>query len=446
MSCDLTPSPPRPLNKTPGRTPARVVMQRLENSELAALQAVKRSLHNSLPSSLLCRETELAAMTDFIQTHLSKKRSGSLYVSGAPGTGKTACLSHILGNSPDITKTVSMVTVNCMSVKQPQAIFSRLAEGLGVGGGGRSVQEGLMEHITTSKKMILVVLDEIDQLDCRGQEILYTIFEWPALKHSRLLLIGIANALDLTDRILPRLRSRSGCRPRLLHFPPYTREQIASILSARLAVAGEEGEGGATVVDSMAVQFCARKVAAVHGDLRKALDICRRAIEMVETEERCQRLRHTDANSAPSPSPSSSPRKPKQIRVTLAHIASVISEVYSSAISSHATQQTFPLQQKLSICSLLLLVKGRANKEVTLGRLYDAYSRVCRHRGLKCEGESEFVGVCGMLESRGLVGLKKAKEARLIKVALKLEEGDLEHALQDKVLISSVLQHGIPSS
>ena len=29
------------------------------------------------------------------------------------------------------------------------------------------------------------------------------------------------------------------------------------------------------MVDSMAVQFCARKVAAVHGDLRKALDICR---------------------------------------------------------------------------------------------------------------------------------------------------------------------------
>ena len=32
---------------------------------------------------------------------------------------------------------------------------------------------------------------------------------------------------------------------------------------------------GGDVVDPMAVQFCARKVAAVHGDVRKALDICR---------------------------------------------------------------------------------------------------------------------------------------------------------------------------
>ena len=36
----------------------------------------------------------------------------------------------------------------------------------------------------------LIVLDEVDQLDCRGQEVLYTLFEWPALPSSKLLLIG----------------------------------------------------------------------------------------------------------------------------------------------------------------------------------------------------------------------------------------------------------------
>ena len=86
---------------------------------------------------------------------------------------------------------------------------------------------------------------------------------------------GIANALDLTDRILPRLTSHTHCKPRLLHFPPYTREEIATILKARVG-SREEREGREEViVDPAAIEFCARKVSSVHGDLRKALDICR---------------------------------------------------------------------------------------------------------------------------------------------------------------------------
>ena len=37
----------------------------------------------------------------------------------------------------------------------------------------------------------MIVLDEVDQLDSKGQEVLYTLFEWPALPNSKLLLIGM---------------------------------------------------------------------------------------------------------------------------------------------------------------------------------------------------------------------------------------------------------------
>ncbi|MEQ2163034.1 AAA ATPase [Goodea atripinnis] len=109
----------------------------------------------------------------------------------------------------------------------------------------------------------------MDQLDSKAQDVLYTIFEWPYLPQSRLCLIGIANALDLTHRILPRLQAQPHFRPLLLHFPPYSRQELATIIQDRLTKVTEG------MLDTSAVQFCARKVSAVSGDARKALDICR---------------------------------------------------------------------------------------------------------------------------------------------------------------------------
>ena len=81
--------------------------------------------------------------------------------------------------------------------------------------------------------------------------------------------VGIANALDLTDRVLPRLHSRT-CQPQLLHFAPYTIKQIVTIMQKWL-----DSEETNAVIDPMAMQFIARKVASVNGDLRKAFDACR---------------------------------------------------------------------------------------------------------------------------------------------------------------------------
>lgn len=55
----------------------------------------------------------------------------------------------------------------------------------------------------------VIILDEIDHLATRGQDVLYKLFEWASAPASRVVLIGIANALDLTSRLLPRLRAKN---------------------------------------------------------------------------------------------------------------------------------------------------------------------------------------------------------------------------------------------
>lgn len=47
---------------------------------------------------------------------------------------------------------------------------------------------------------------------------------------------------------------------------------------------------GKMILDSAAIRFCAMKFSTVGGDMRKALDVCRIAIEAVEKEVRKQEV------------------------------------------------------------------------------------------------------------------------------------------------------------
>ena len=119
-------------------------------------------------------------------------------------------------------------------------------------------------------------MDEIDQIETtiKSNTDLYKIFEWPYLPNSKLILIGIANSLDFTDRLLPRLELKPECKPRILKFLPYTKEDIISIVKDRLKSV-QNAESGAQIIDDRALMLCASKIASTTGDIRKVLDICR---------------------------------------------------------------------------------------------------------------------------------------------------------------------------
>nr|XP_025851998.1 cell division control protein 6 homolog [Vulpes vulpes] len=412
---------------------------RLFKQEGTCYQQAKLVLHTAVPDRLPAREKEMNVIRNFLREHICGKKAGSLYLSGAPGTGKTACLSRILQDLEKELKDFKTIMLNCMSLRSAQAVFPAIAQEICQEEvsrpAGRDMMKKLENRMTAEKgPMIVLVLDEVDQLDSKGQDVLYTLFEWPWLSNSRLVLIGIANTLDLTDRILPRLQAREKCKPQLLNFPPYTKNQIATILQERLDLVSR-----AQVLDNAAIQFCARKVSALSGDVRKALDVCRRAIEIVESDVKSQTVLKP-LSECTSPSESLVPK-----RVGLIHISQVISEVDGNrmTLSKEGAQDSFPLQQKILVCSLLLLIRQLKIKEVTLGKLYEAYSNVCRKQQVAAVDQSECLSLSGLLEARGILGLKKNKET-LTKVSLKIEEKEVEHALKDKALIGNILATGLP--
>ena len=52
-------------------------------------------LHQSTTPPILCRDAKLGAISSFLRNSITKQQPGALYICGAPGTGKTACLTHI---------------------------------------------------------------------------------------------------------------------------------------------------------------------------------------------------------------------------------------------------------------------------------------------------------------------------------------------------------------
>uniref|UniRef100_A0A8C3MPF3 Cell division control protein n=1 Tax=Geospiza parvula TaxID=87175 RepID=A0A8C3MPF3_GEOPR len=421
------PSPRSGGPETP-RSSGQHPRTRLFRQEGTCYQQAKQVLHAAVPERLQGREKETGLLRQFLLEHVLGRRPGSLYVSGAPGTGKTACLSRVLLDCKDKLAGSRTVVLNCMALGSPHSVFPALAQQLGLPvASGRERIRSLEKHLTAQGPMVLLVLDELDQLESKGQDVLYTLFEWPQLPSSRLVLVGLANALDLTDRSLARLGAHVAGKPQLLHFPPTPRSSSPS--SCRR---------GDPVLDSAALQFCARKVSAVSGDARKALDVCRRAVEVVELEVRGQTL------LKPLPR-GDSPVCPVPKRVGLLHISRVLSEVFGDRLAggSRGAQDTFPLQQKVLLCSLLLLARRSHAREVTLGKLHDTYSQVCRRQHLPAVDQAECLSLVTLLESRGVLELKKAKEARLAKVSLMLEEAALEHRLQDTALVGSILTQGL---
>ncbi|KAL2757569.1 hypothetical protein ACRALDRAFT_1079740 [Sodiomyces alcalophilus JCM 7366] len=415
------------------------------------------------PGQLIGREAERQQLVKFAERSSSSSPGGCLYVSGPPGTGKSAMVKEVTQRWLETSETsnVRHVFVNCMSIEHSRDLYHTLLEHVGHGGDRSEAQAvaALQKIFVTSKKdspIYMVVLDEIDHVLTMGLESLYRLFEWSLEKPSRLMLIGIANALDLTDRFLPRLKSKN-LKPELLPFHPYSAAQIKSIITTRLKSLLPEGSQQTTLpfIHPAAIELCSRKVSSQTGDLRKAFEICRRALDLVEaeqrekheTEAREKMLQMTPSrkplceatNKSSSSSRGESHRSVAQMvaaslrqltpetapRASIAHLNKVTQAAFSNGTNQRL--KALNLQQKAALCALAALEKR--NRETaarmatapatpsksrtlapTVKMLYDTYSTLCtRDSVLHPLSSSEFREVVGSLEALGLVSPVEGK-------------------------------------
>ena len=421
------------------------------------MYAIARNLftQSTSPGRLIGRDTERQQLRSFISEAVRSRRGGCTYISGPPGTGKSALLEEIFAEFSKVGS-VTVANVNCVGIRSANEVYGKLVSDFGLDRAitARSEKDKLcnafLPKIKAEGKSYLVVLDEIDSLLNGNCEVLYSLFEWALHKSSRLVLIGIANALDLTDRFLPQLKARN-LKPRLLPFLPYDAGQIASIITEKLKSTLPAETNASTdyvpFVHPAAIQLTSKKVASQSGDLRKAFSLIRRAIDQMEQEtlEKSQSILSSSptkqplteisnmASSVPPTPPKSSPLKPASTedvaahlsvhvwtpetapRVMVAHVARLASSIFNNG--THSRLAGLNLQQKAILCSLVAIEKRKiardpfstpsksANKAPAIKDLYARYALLCtRDDGiLQPLKNTEFRDVVASLETLGLV-------------------------------------------
>jgi len=102
----------------------------------ARVRALLRSTCNNVSSSIAGRDTELTSLLEFLNSFIDGASmdhdldTTSMFISGAPGTGKTALVNTVIRNISAKHDHVKVISINCMALKSVDALWERIIEDL----------------------------------------------------------------------------------------------------------------------------------------------------------------------------------------------------------------------------------------------------------------------------------------------------------------------------
>eukprot|EP00268_Persea_americana_P005607 TRINITY_DN11897_c0_g1_i4.p1 TRINITY_DN11897_c0_g1~~TRINITY_DN11897_c0_g1_i4.p1 ORF type:complete len:837 (+),score=181.61 TRINITY_DN11897_c0_g1_i4:91-2601(+) len=380
-----------------------------------------------LPKSLPCRNREMEEVAAFVKGAISDDRclGRCLYIHGVPGTGKTMSVLTVMRNlrseaDAGSIRPFSFVEINGLKLASPENIYRVVYESLtGHRVGWKKALHLLNERFSDGNRVgkdenrpCVLLIDELDLLVTRNQSVLYNILDWPNKPHSKLVVLGIANTMDLPEKLLPRISSRLGIQR--LCFGPYNYQQLQEIISTRLT--------GIDVFDKQAIEFASRKVAAISGDARRALEICRRAAELADYRSK-QSAESTVASSAVYDSSA------EKHFVGMADVEAAIKEMFQAPHIQ--VMKNCSKLGKIMLVALVHELYKTGMGETTFEKLANTVSCLCKSNGEVCPGWDTLLKVgCKLGECR-IILCEEGSRHRMQKLQLNFPSDDVAFALKD---------------
>uniref|UniRef100_A0A667YXI4 Origin recognition complex subunit 1 n=1 Tax=Myripristis murdjan TaxID=586833 RepID=A0A667YXI4_9TELE len=389
-------TPSIPSRSLPARQPANV------------LEEARTRLHvSAVPDSLPCREQEFQDVYSFVESKIMDGTGGCMYISGVPGTGKTAtvhevmrCLQH--ASDMDEIPPFHFIEINGMKMTDPHQAYVQILQKMTGQKATADHAAALLEKRFSSpaprKETTVLLVDELDLLWTRKQNVMYNLFDWPTRRHARLVVLTIANTMDLPERIMiNRVASRLGLTR--MSFQPYSFKQLQQIIMSRL--------NKVKAFEEDALQLVSRKVAALSGDARRCLDICRRATEICE-------------HSAPNPSSTG--------LVGMSHVMEALNEMFSSAYVTAI--KCASVQEQLFLRAVIAEFRRLGLEESTFQQVFVQHQALCRVEGLQPITVSEGLAVCQRLGACRLLLLEPSRLGVQQRVRLNVSQDDILYALK----------------
>jgi cell division control protein 6 len=215
----------------------------------------------------------------------------------------------------------------------------------------------------------IFILDEIDYLvKSYGDDLLYDLTtSSDKISPGFLSLVGISNDLQFKEELGARVQSRLSEEE--LVFPPYSTEELRTILNERasLALNSQSYTLGA-------VNLCAALSGSEHGDARRAVDLLRIAGEIAEREGAEQ-------------------LDEKHVRIALQKIDQ---DRVSEAL------RTLPVQAKIVLLASIYSSRNDPS-HTSSGFVYEKYCELCKKTGIEVLTTRRVSGLLTELDTLGLV-------------------------------------------
>ena len=164
-----------------------------------------------------------------------------MYVSGVPGTGKTATVREVMRAMEEEREAgrlnqFQFIDINGMRLTDPRqayvAIYKELNNAKATADHACNLLDKRFSTRDARRQATVLLVDELDLLMTPKQDVLYNLFDWPSRQQAKLTVLAIANTMDLPERVLMnRVSSRLGLT-RLI-FQPYTFKQLQEIVVSR---------------------------------------------------------------------------------------------------------------------------------------------------------------------------------------------------------------------